>query len=114
MSRYIEYLNHTIEELKQEEAELIAANRKDEANFVKIRMNICDICKTVYEVVVKKNDGKGGKEAYTTQLTKISENWKLSLVKAREHEDVTKIVIEETKLEMLQQILNKYEELECE
>ena len=111
MSKYIEYLDETVNELKKEEDELINTSRKDEANFIKIKINICDICKTIYNVSVKTNSGVALKEEYIRQLTRLPENWKMSLDKGKEHGDTTKIVIEETKLEMLQILRAKFEEL---
>lgn len=111
MNTYIEYLDNTIKKLQKEEETLIATNRKDEANFIKIKINICDICKTIYNVSAKTNSGMALREAHIRQLTRLPENWKISLEKARTHSDVQKIVIEETKLEMLQIIKAKFEEL---
>ncbi len=78
MSKFIEYLDETVNELKKEEGEHINTSRKDE---------------------------------YIRQLTRLPENWKMSLEKAKEHGDAQKVVIEETKLEMLQIIRTKFEEL---
>lgn len=115
MSKYIEYLDETIRELKETEKELVQTDRKDEANIIRIKMNICDIAKTVYNVSVKKNSGAALKEEYLRQLTRLPENWKVSYQKAKENGDVQKILIEETKLEMLQMIKDKFENLgECE
>lgn len=111
MGNYIEYLARTIEELKKEEKELITTSRKDEANFIRIKINICDICKTIYNVSAKNNNGMKLKEEYEKQLTRLPENWKISLEKAKEHNDIEKIIIEETKLEMLKIIRDKFEEL---
>jgi len=111
MNKYIEYLERTIKELKNEEAELIKTSRKDDANFIKIKINICDICKTIYNVSAKTNSGVALREEYIRQLTRLPENWKISLDKAKEHGDIQKIVIEETKLEMLQILRAKFEEL---
>ena len=111
MSKYIEYLDETIRELKQTETELVQTDRKDEANFIRIRMNICDIAKTIYNVSARTNSGVALKDEYLRQLTRLPENWKMSLEKAKEHGDTQKVVIEETKLEMLQIIRAKFEEL---
>lgn len=55
------------------------------------------------------------KEEYARQLTRLPENWKVSYQKAKENGDVQKVLIEETKLEMLQAIKDKFEDLgECE
>lgn len=115
MNKYIEYLDATIQDLEKQEKEFIHNERKDEANFIRIKKNICDIAKTIYNVSAKNNSGASLKEEYVRQLTRLPENWKNSYQKAKEHGDVQKILIEETKLEMLQIIKEKYEDLgECE
>ena len=111
MKQFVEYIDDMIAQLKVEEQELIATDRKDEANFFRIKMNIYDICKTVYIVSEKRFNGNALREEYLRQLTRLHENWKISYNKAKENNDVQKIVIEETKLAVLQQIKEKYEEL---
>lgn len=110
MNEYINFLDETIEGLKKEEEKLIRANRKDEANFVRVKSNICDICRTMYQVSAKSKSGEELKEEYIRKLTKLLENWKISLEKAREHGDIEKIIVEETKLEILQRLKTKFEE----
>lgn len=111
MNEYIDYLDKIIGELKKEEEELIKTNRKDEANFIRIKSNICDICRTMYRVSAGLKSGEELKEEYIRKLTRLPENWKISLEKARAHEDVQKIIIEETKLEMLKILKDKFEEI---
>ena len=111
MENFMTYLDETIKALQEEERNLIASDRKDEANFIKIKMNICDICKTIYNVSAKTNSGVALKQEYIRQLTRLPENWKIALEKAREHDNVQKIVIEETKFEMLETIKSKFGEL---
>ncbi len=137
MNEFIVYIDELIAKYQAQEAELIQADRKDEANFAKIRINICDICKTLYgaseKIVQAKYGANSGaaktqgcafasmgkeigvaaadafKEEYLRQLTRLPENWKISYEKAKEHGDSTKIVIEEIKLETLQMIREKFE-----
>lgn len=149
MEEFIKFVDGMIEEFKMQEQELLNSGCKDEANFAKIKMNICDICKTLYNTSLKKvsamkpaarnvgdcssDCGKklsrecGGewskevdaefveklREDYLGYLTRIPENWKASYEKAKEHEDTEKLVIEEIKLEVLQTIKDKFEELTC-
>lgn len=110
MKPFVKYIDDMITELKVEEQELISTDRKDEANFIRIKMNICDICKTVYVVSEKRFNGEALREEYLRQLTRLPENWKISYEKAKEHGDATKIVIEEIKLEVLETIRNSFEE----
>lgn len=111
MNQFIQYINDTIEQLQKEEQELILSDRKDEANFVRIKTNICDICRTIYNVTEKRTTPDNLREEYLKQLTRLPENWKISLEKAQEHGEVEKIVIEETKLEMLKQIIGMFEQI---
>lgn len=111
MKKYIEYLDESIKELQKQEKELIQTDRKDEANFIRIKINICDICRTIYNVSAKRNSGTDLKEEYIRQLTRLSGNWKTSYEKAKEHGDVEKILIEETKLEILQTIILKFNDI---
>lgn len=111
MEQYIAYLNETITALQVEEQDLIRSERKDDANFIRIKINICDICRTIYNVSAKTYSGVALKEEYIRQLTRLPENWKISLDKAKEHGDTKKIVVEETKLEMFAEIKQKFEEL---
>ena len=113
MNGYIAYLEEKIKELQAEEELLIAGGRKDEANFVRIKSNICDIGKTVYNVHAKTKQGAALREEYRKQLDRFETGWGASLEKAREFGDVEKVVIEEAKLEMLQMLRAKFEELEA-
>ena len=45
MNEFIQYLNNSIEAAQKKEQELIATERKDEANLQKIRANIYGICR---------------------------------------------------------------------
>lgn len=51
------------------------------------------------------------KDAYIDKMSVISSNWTKVYEKAKENQDVEKIVVEETKFEMLEQIKSKLLEL---
>lgn len=104
MNEFIKYLNNAIETAGKKEQELIATERKDEANLQKIRANIYGICRTIFEVVAKAKSGEELAEEYTNKLDNLPKNWVESYEKAKVHNDVTKILIEETKLETLAEI----------
>ena len=107
---FIEYIDNKIQELKDEEMVLRKENRIDEANFVKIKINICEICKTLYNVSKKGSNGQSAKEFFVQKLEKISGDWNASKDKAKEHNDIEKVIIEELKLEMLNEVKQKYME----
>ncbi len=64
MEQFLDYIKESIEKANKEEQSLIAQDRKDEANLMKIRANIYGICQTIYEVVSKTNSGEALKEEY--------------------------------------------------
>lgn len=111
MEQLITYIDETVTKLQQEERELAASDRKDESNLTKIRINVYGICKTLFEVSAKQKIKEELKEDYPKRLTKLYENWKLSYEKAKEHNDVEKVVIEELKLQTLEEVKNKFMEL---
>lgn len=109
-SMFIEYIDNKIQELENEDMLLEKENRKDEANFSKIKINICEICKTLYNVSKKAPNGQNAKEFYIQKLEKLSMEWNASRDKAKEHNDIEKVIIEELKLEVLNDVKQKYME----
>lgn len=111
MNEFTTYLNHSIETAQNKEQELIASERKDEANLQKIRANIYGICLTVVQVVAKEKSGEELWKDYISRLDNISKNWTMSYEKAKEHNDVEKILIEETKFQVLKEVKDKIQNL---
>ena len=111
MNEFMIYLNTSIETAQKKEQELISTERKDEANLQKIRANIYGICRTVFQVVEKEKGGKELWQDYVGRLDNISKNWVKSYEKAKEHNDVEKILIEETKFQMLNEVKEKIQNL---
>lgn len=111
MNEFIMYLNNAIESAQNKEQELVASERKDEANLQKIKANIYGICRTVYEVLEKTKSGEELAEEYTRRLDNLPKNWVESYEKAKAHNDVEKILIEEIKLETLKAVKEKFTEL---
>ena len=107
---FVDYIDKKIQDLKNEEMLLEKENRKDEADFSKIKINICEICKTLYNVSKKAPNGQNAKEFYVQKLEKVSVEWNASKDKAKEHNDIEKVIIEELKLEVLNDVKQKYME----
>lgn len=112
MDQFLTYINESIAALEAEEKSLIADERKDEANLVKIRINIYGIARSFYEVVKKSATEESFIQEYETRVRKPAEAWKVSYEKAKEHNDVEKILIEEIKLQTLEAIIEKAKELQ--
>lgn len=105
MKHFLSFVEDNTIRFVMEEQNLIAEGRKDEANLMRIRQNVYGIGKSMYEVAIQlsSNDVKGEVQK---RLNSILITWEENYKKATEHQDAEKIVVEETKLETLCNILN--------
>ena len=110
MNEFVMYLEEQLSLYQQQEQKLLAEDCKDEANFAKIKINVCGICKTLYQVASKKEEEAAITEEYLRLLNRLITEWKASYEKAKEYDDKEKIVVEETKLEVIEMIMCKYKE----
>ena len=106
--QFIAYIDQAVNALVQEEKDLAASDRKDESNLVKIRINVYGICKSIYGVFSNMTGNRGWKSDYLQKLENMEQSWKSSYIKAKEHDDVKKAVIEEIKLQTLAEVKNKF------
>ncbi len=117
MKRFIEYIDHSVEELQQEEKMLAATDRKDESNLVKIRINVYGICKSVYQVFAQTKAEEMLKNTYLEKLDSLAIGWQEARDKAQEFQVVDKAVIEDIKLQTLAEVrlefLKFWEERTC-
>lgn len=111
MEPFINYINKAIEEVNRVEAELVQSERKDEANLQRIRSNVYGICLTVFQVVSKSHEGATLQKEYINKLNAIAKNWEPAYEKAKAYGDVEKLLIEEIKMEVMQEAKEKFLEL---
>lgn len=110
MNLFTDFLDEQLDIYRKQEQEHLADNCKDEANFAKIKANVCGICKTLYQVSCKKEDEATIRLEYTRLLNKLITEWKESYEKAKAYGDVKKIVVEEMKLEVIENIKERFEQ----
>ena len=114
---FLTYLNQEKEKVLAEEQQLIADERKDEATFCRIASNIYDILATLYQTAgnLAKKDAISDETVvaaiFMEKTQKVTANWKKSYEVAKEHNDVAKILVEETKLQTVDKILAEYKRL---
>ena len=108
MEEFITYLTGKIEEGKAETASLLVDGRKDDANFAKVRTNIYDVCRTVSQALV--NRPGAGIGAIRSQLERFRTEWSAALEKAKQHDNINGIAVEETKLAALEDIIAHFQE----
>lgn len=86
--------------------ELLAGERKDEADFEKIRANVYDIFRTVLSAAVK--NGGGDADAvrifFDRKIGQIPAGWAAAYSKAKEHDDAIQMCIEQIKLDTVDEI----------
>lgn len=108
MEQFTKYLKDAIENAQKIEKELIAAERKDEANLQKIRANVYGISESIFRVLSKTKTGKELTEEFLGRWSYLFTTWTASYEKAKEHNDTEKILVEEIKLEVHQEVKEKF------
>ena len=108
MKEFITYLSSKVEEGKAETASLLADGRTDDANFAKVRTNIYDICRTISQTLI--NRPGAGTGAVRAQLERFRAEWGAALEKAKQHDNINGIAVEETKLAALDDIIAHFQE----
>ena len=105
MQGFMAYLESKISEGKEKIIMLEADDRKDDANFAKVRTNIYDICRTISRTLA---DRPGAVKA---QLDRFRTGWSAALEQAKQHDDIHAVAVEETKLAALEDIIAHYPEV---
>lgn len=108
MNGFEDYADSKILELSKEAKNLEENYRQDEANFVKIKINIYEVCKTVFNVFLKTKQKENFFEEYLKKLDEFKEIWSDSKERAEKFGNLKKAAIEEAKLSSLSEIREKF------
>lgn len=111
MKEFISYLDSRIEEGRAKIAVLTADGRTDDVNFAKIRTNIYDVCRTVSRTLADRPGA--GIDAIAAQLERFRATWGAALEKAKQHDDISGIAVEETKLAALEDVIAHFREVKA-
>ena len=114
--KYLNYIAGRIAEHESISEQYKTDDRKDEADLEKIKVNIYEIFRTLFQNDIKQLEGKklnsmediniyGG---FLLRFDTIPANWKISLDKAINHGDTTKQIIEENKLKVAMELKEKF------
>ncbi len=117
-------MNNRIEELKQymkecqtkaqQEIEaLVADDRADEAKPYRASANIYDVFTALIDTSAKQAGGDEKKfvTMFHNLAAKVPSSWKQSLEAAKAHDDFEKVIIEEAKLQVADEIIAKFDSL---
>lgn len=110
----ITFFNEEIADCQRKRDELIKDNREDEATFERIRENVFDIFKTIFTVAIK-TAGEDNKEEikqfFLKRIEQIPSSWKESYNKAKQYGDIEKLQCEDIKLQTVEKIQAKFEQI---
>ena len=109
---FINYLDQRISSIQEDTLRLIADDRRDEANFEKIRANIFQIVKTMLQASARISQEESERVSFLeSNIALFQETWEGYLMKAKEHGDDLKIVQEQTRLEALAEIRDTFQKI---
>lgn len=100
----VDYLDARVAFWTAEGSKLTADDRRDEGNLTKIRANVYGICATILRAV--------GMEKGSERILGLRDTWETALIAARTHHDAEKVLVEEVKLEAMEDILKKLNEVQ--
>lgn len=107
--KFQKFFEEQIALCEQRGGQLLADGREDEATFEKIKGNIYDIFRTVWAVAVKScADDEQVEGFFRLRLEQIPASWLMAYEKAKEHDDVSKMHLEQTKLDAVQRIREEF------
>lgn len=110
---FLQYLEEEKSNTLKEADKLYQDERGDEGKFLKVRANMYDIFKALYNAA--KGQAKGNievcREQFFAKADLISQNWRKSLELAKQHDETEKIVTEEMKLKTAEEIMQKLQAL---
>lgn len=115
---FLSYLEQEKNRCAEKEVCLVKEERKDEANLCKVEANIYEIFAVVYQTALQEAEKKQeickAEELFLKKAKEIPENWKRSYETAKTHQDMKKILIEETKLAAAEKIMVEFERITAE
>lgn len=97
-ARFLAYFERKTAECSAKHQQLRQDGREDEAVFEKIRLNVFDVFRTVFQA------GNGSEEFFRVRLEQIPSGWSGAKAAAEAHGDSHKAHIEAVKLEAVQEI----------
>lgn len=116
--KFLSYIDGKITEHNNISEQYKEDDRKDESDLEKIKVNIYEIFRILFLSDTKQLKGKKlSKEnkdiknfygGFIKRFDTIPANWRISLDKAKEHDDITQQVIEETKLAVAEELKDRF------
>lgn len=112
MDNFMQFLEARILKCKERAAALESDHRKDEAVFEKVRENVYDIFRSVWQVAYQQcgEDKAARTQFFQIRLAQIPSSWMQALERAQQHGDEKKALIEKIKLSAIEDITAAFEQ----
>lgn len=109
---FVKFLDERTSAVYKDVNRLTEDNRKDEANFEKIRANIYQVLKTIFLASMRTSGEEWEQIRYFGgRLDVMEETWRGSLAKASEHNDTVRVIQEQVKLEVMDEVRKTFKEM---
>lgn len=110
---FLAFLEERKAECQKQIEQLCADNRRDESNFFRAKLNIYDVCRSLYEAAEKQCSGELEKVAqmFPEMVKRIADQWQMSRQVAEQHGDESKVIMETRKLEAVAEVLEMFQSL---
>lgn len=109
--QFTDFINNRKNDINLEINALTNENKVDESNFKKAKLNIYDVFYTMFQLAIKQDSVEKIEEFFIKKIETIPSNWRISLQKAKEFGDMGKVLIEEVKLEAVDEILTGFHKI---
>ncbi len=97
MPDFMAWLDDREQELRRKAEDLYTDQRQDEGDLVKIRVNVCGVCRSLVNTL--------GAEKGLAAAEGLRSTWQNGLAQAKDHGDTKRILVETIKLEMMEEAL---------
>ena len=113
VSEMNKWFDEKIAACRQRDRELTADDRQDEAVFEKVKGNIYDNYRTMLGAGVRigRGDPAAVKQFFIGWTETIPASWKAAYEKAKEHDDLARMQIEQVKLDVVHEIREQFEKV---
>ncbi len=110
VSKLNSYFEEHIALCGQRNKEFLVDDRTDEATFEKVKANVYDIFRTILSVAVKtsKGDPDAVQRFFVQKTEQIPSSWVTAYEKAKQHNDVVKMRLEQIKLDTIGEIKENF------
>ncbi len=109
---FTQYLDQRTAEVNKLTLKLAEDDRRDEADFEKIRSNIFQVIKTIFSASGRVSPYEAEQiRFFDHKLTDIEETWQKALAAAKDHNDEKRVLQEQTKLEVISEVREMIEQL---